>query len=100
MWCGVSGHPWLSTGPNNPVELTAHSVGFGGIPCVFSCGPQLTGSVRQQKINNACTLGAKSRNAYARYERGTSVPTVEKVSELLQAIAPGQDFVLEQSAVG
>ena len=45
-------------------------------------------------------LGAKSRNAYARYERGTSVPTVEKLSELLQAIAPGQDFVLEQSAVG
>jgi DNA-binding XRE family transcriptional regulator len=45
-------------------------------------------------------LGAKSRNAYARYERGTSVPSVEKLSELLQAVAPGQDFVLEQSAVG
>jgi DNA-binding XRE family transcriptional regulator len=45
-------------------------------------------------------LGAKSRNAYARYERGTSAPTVEKLSELLQAVAPGQDFVLEQSAVG
>lgn len=45
-------------------------------------------------------LGAKSRNAYARYERGTSVPTVEKLSKLLQAVAPGQDFVLEQSAVG
>jgi hypothetical protein len=45
-------------------------------------------------------LGAKSRNAYARYERGTSVPSVEKLSALLQAVAPGQDFVLEQSAVG
>src|SRR5262249_27620720 len=45
-------------------------------------------------------LGAKSRNAYARYERGTSGPTVEKLLELLQAVAPGQDFVLEPSAVG
>jgi DNA-binding XRE family transcriptional regulator len=45
-------------------------------------------------------LGAKSRNAYARYERGTSVPSLEKLSELLQAVAPGQDFVLEQSTAG
>ena len=45
-------------------------------------------------------LGAKSRNAYARYERGTSVPTVEKLTELLKAVAPGQDLVLEQSGVG
>lgn len=43
-------------------------------------------------------LGAKSRNAYARYERGTSVPTVEKLDELLQAVAPGRDIVLRQSA--
>jgi hypothetical protein len=28
-------------------------------------------------------LGAKSRNAYARYERGTSLPTVEKLAALL-----------------
>ena len=44
-------------------------------------------------------LGAKSRNAYARYERGTSVPTVAKLTELLEAVAPGQDFVLQQSGV-
>jgi hypothetical protein len=48
----------------------------------------------------AARLGAKSRNAYARYERGTSVPTLDKLTELLQAVAPGQDFVLQQSAVG
>jgi transcriptional regulator with XRE-family HTH domain len=47
----------------------------------------------------AARLGAKSRNAYARYERGTSVPTLDKLTELLQAVAPGQDFVLQQSAV-
>jgi hypothetical protein len=44
-------------------------------------------------------LGAKSRNAYARYERGTSVPTLEKLNELLQAVAPEQDFVLHHSVV-
>ena len=45
----------------------------------------------------AARLGARSRNAYARYERGTSVPTLDKLTELLQAVAPGQDFVLQQS---
>ena len=47
----------------------------------------------------AARLGAKSRNAYARYERGTSVPTLEKLNELLQAVAPDQDFVLHHSVV-
>jgi transcriptional regulator with XRE-family HTH domain len=44
-------------------------------------------------------LSARSCDAYARYERGTSVPTVEKLTELLEAVAPGQDFVLQQSGV-
>jgi DNA-binding XRE family transcriptional regulator len=44
-------------------------------------------------------LGVKSRNAYARYERGTSVPTLEKLNELLQAVSPGQDIVLHHSVV-
>jgi hypothetical protein len=48
----------------------------------------------------AARLGAKSRNAYARYEYGTSVPTLDKLTELLQAVAPGQDLVLQLSAVG
>jgi hypothetical protein len=30
----------------NPLELTAHSAGSCGIPGVFPCGPQLTGSVK------------------------------------------------------
>ena len=48
----------------------------------------------------AARLGAKSRNAYARYERGTSVPTLDKLMALLQAVTPGQDFVLQPSVVG
>jgi ribosome-binding protein aMBF1 (putative translation factor) len=43
-------------------------------------------------------LGAKSRNAYARYERGASIPSVEKLDQLLRAVAPGRDIVLQQSA--
>ena len=46
----------------------------------------------------AARLGVKSRNAYARYERGASVPTVEKLDELLRAVAPGSTIVLRQSA--
>ena len=42
-------------------------------------------------------LGARSRNAYARYEQGASVPTVEKLDELLRAIAPDREIVIRQS---
>ena len=45
-------------------------------------------------------LGAKSRNAYARYERGTSTPTLDKLSELLCAVSPDCDFVLHRSVKG
>ena len=48
----------------------------------------------------AARLGATSRNAYARYERGTSLPTVEKLDALLHAISPDRDFVLHPSTVG
>jgi hypothetical protein len=42
-------------------------------------------------------LGAKSLNAYARYEQGRAVPTVVKLSKLLLAVAPARDFVLSES---
>ena len=32
--------------PNNPLELTAHSVGFVVVPGLGGCGPPLSGSVR------------------------------------------------------
>lgn len=41
-------------------------------------------------------LGQSSRNAYARYEQGESVPTVDKLQELLAAVT-GRDFVLRPS---
>jgi hypothetical protein len=42
-------------------------------------------------------LGASSKNAYARYERGTSVPTVAKFLELLRAVSPDTDIVIQDS---
>ena len=38
-------------------------------------------------------LGQRSKNAYARYEQGRAMPTVEKVEQLLKAIAPNQRIV-------
>lgn len=38
-------------------------------------------------------LGQTSRNAYARYEQGMSVPTIDKLQRLL-FIVSGRDFVL------
>ncbi len=45
----------------------------------------------------AARLGVRSRNAYARYEHGTSVPTVEKLNQLLQAVCKDRDFVIAES---
>ena len=42
-------------------------------------------------------LGSRSKTSYARYEQGRSVPTVEKLFELLAAVAPGEDFVFHES---
>jgi DNA-binding transcriptional regulator YiaG len=45
----------------------------------------------------AARLGASSRNAYARYEQGRTVPTVAKLDELLKAVAPDRDLLVGQS---
>lgn len=44
-------------------------------------------------------MNARSLNAYARYEQGRSVPTVQKLSELAAAVSPDRDFVLVESRV-
>ena len=45
----------------------------------------------------ATRLGATSRNAYARYERGEAAPTLEKLDALLKATSPGGDFVIRET---
>jgi len=39
----------------------------------------------------ALRLGAKSRNAYTRNEKGKAEPTVAKLDALLKAVSPGDD---------
>jgi hypothetical protein len=45
----------------------------------------------------ASRLGAASLNAYARYEQGRTVPTIEKLSRLIAAVSSAGDFVLSDS---
>ncbi len=45
----------------------------------------------------AARLGARSLNAYARYEQGRTTPSVQKLSDLLSAVVPDRDFVLVES---
>ena len=58
---------------------------------------------RQRKIHGLTLvevsrrLGAKSHNSYARYEQGLSVPTIEKLSELLSALSPDNHLVITES---
>jgi len=47
----------------------------------------------------AYRLGASSRNSYARYEQGKSIPTVERLNELLKAVCPKSDIVIEESNI-
>lgn len=42
-------------------------------------------------------MGATSRNAYARYERGEAVPSLDKLDALLKAASPGGDFVIREA---
>ena len=41
-------------------------------------------------------LGASSRNAYARYEQGQAVPSLDKLYELLRVVAPDMALVLAE----
>ncbi len=63
-------------------------------------GPLLALLLRRQRERQGLTLseaadrlGQRSRNAYARYEQGKAMPSVEKLEQLLRAIAPDQRIV-------
>ena len=47
----------------------------------------------------ASRLGVSSRNTYARYEQGKSVPSVEKLNDLLRAVCPETDIVIGESTI-
>jgi helix-turn-helix protein len=59
--------------------------------------------LRRQRVRRGLTLadaarrlGARSLNSYARYEQGRSVPSIERLNELLAAVTGGE-FVLAES---
>lgn len=47
----------------------------------------------------AARLGASSSEAWARYESGRASPTMDKLSELVQAVEPDADFLLQKVAL-
>lgn len=61
--------------------------------------------LKRQRIRHGVTLeeaarrlGVKSINAYARYEKGESIPTMSKFNALWHAVSPDLDFVLSECA--
>ena len=42
-------------------------------------------------------MGMSSRNAYARYEHGTAMPTIEKLNQLFYAVSPDTDLVIDEA---
>ena len=57
---------------------------------------ELSGLSLSQVANR---LGVSSRNTYARYERGKSVPSIEKLNDLLRAVCPNSDIVIGESTI-
>ena len=47
----------------------------------------------------ASRLGMSSRNTYARYEQGKSVPSVEKLNDLLRTVCSETDIVIGESTI-
>jgi predicted transcriptional regulator len=57
---------------------------------------ELSGLSLSQVANR---LGVSSSNTYARYERGRSVPSIEKLNDLLHAVCPNSDIVIGESTI-
>ena len=82
-------------------RVTAHPTGGEGFEVEGNrVGTLVALLLRRQRERHGLTLseaairlGQRSRNAYARYEQGRSMPSVEKLEQLLKAIAPDQRIV-------
>jgi len=99
---------WFATMIDRPgFSVTVHEGKQGNFEISASDTRAMVGLLlqRQRQLHRlslaaaAERLGAKSRNAYARYEQGSSMPTIEKLDKLLQAVSGGRDFVLSSSAI-
>jgi len=97
---------WVSTMVDRPGFAVVIHPGPGGrFEIESSDAAALTALLLQRKRESsglslaevARRLHARSRNAYARYERGDAVPSVDKLDELLRAVSPKGDFVIRDS---
>lgn len=58
---------------------------------------------RKRQLNNltiqqvAERMGSTSKNAYARYEQGKTLPSINKLQDLLNATGPFSDLVISQA---
>lgn len=91
--------------PGFKVTITDHPAGGDGAVLIGSNEPALFAAQvlkHQRELHGlsladvAERLGASSRNAYARYEQGASVPTIDKLNELLRVIAPNVALVFAE----
>ena len=98
---------WLETMVNRPgFRASVHPRGAGEFEVSGSDAGAMTALLlrRRREASGASLrdvasrLGSSSRNAYARYERGDAVPTLDKLDALLKAASPGEDFVIRESA--
>ena len=85
----VTIHP----GPENTFELSAAEP-----------APLIAFMLRRLRRQEGLTLkevaqrlGARSHNAYARYEQGRAMPSLEMLSRLVSAVLPDEDIVLSLS---
>ena len=96
------------------VEVLVNKPGFKvdvypGKGAYFEIGSDDVGSLTAlflQRRRQACgltlaetakRLGVSSHNAYARYEQGKSIPTIEKLAQLLSVVDAEHDMVIERS---
>ena len=98
---------WFETMVHQPhFAVRVLKVDGSGFEVAADTRPMISLLLRRQRQQSGLSLadvserlGAKSRNAYARYEQGLTAPTVEKLAELLRAIAPDRDILVDLSQV-
>jgi hypothetical protein len=83
----------VHTGPNDTIEVG--SIDSAALTALFLRRRRQASGLTLAEV--AARLGARSHNAYARYEQGRSVPTVEKLIELLSIVDAEHDVVIGRS---
>lgn len=73
-------------------NLEVGSKDVRGLVALFLRRRRLASGLTLEEV--ARRLGVRSHNAYARYEQGRSVPTIEKLSQLLSAVDCDTGFVI------